>query len=83
MCGEAADDGLAAFKFVPDWFGTTKMLEKLDNALHANDDLLFYNEYFDKVTFITNQKHNLAAADLHKINFDNDNYFFMKMILIL
>ena len=24
------------------------MLEKLDNALHANDDILFYNEYFDK-----------------------------------
>ena len=32
MCGEAVDDGLAAFRFVPDWFGTTKMLEKLDNA---------------------------------------------------
>ena len=24
------------------------MLEKLDNTLDANDDILFYNEYFDK-----------------------------------
>ena len=28
--------------------------EKLDNALHTNDDILFYNEDFDKVTFIAN-----------------------------
>ena len=31
------------------------MLEKLDDALHANDDILFYNEDFDKAGFIFNQ----------------------------
>ena len=48
------------------------MLEKFDNVLQTNDDKLFYNEDFGKVTFIANQRHNLAV-DLNKINRDNDN----------
>ena len=50
------------------------MLEKLNNALHVNDDILFYNEDFDNVTFIANQRL-LLALDLDKINLDNDNNF--------
>ena len=53
MCGGAVDHGLAALKFVP------------DSALHANDDLLFYNEDFDNLDL-----------DLHKIKLDNDNSFY-------
>ena len=71
MCDEAVDHCLAALKFIPDWFVTSKMLEKFDNALHANDDILFYNEDFDKVTFIANQKH-ILVVDLQKINLDNN-----------
>ena len=71
MCDEAVDDCLAALKLILDWFFTSKMLENLDNALHANDDILFYNEDFDKVTFIAYQKH-ILAADLDKINLDNN-----------
>ena len=73
MYDEAVDDCLAALKFIPDWFVTSKMLENLDNALHANDDdILFYNEDFDEVTFIANQRH-ILAVDLYKIILDNDN----------
>ena len=36
MPDEAVDDYLAAIKFIPDWFVTSKMLEKCD-VLHAND----------------------------------------------
>ena len=43
---------IAAIKVIPDWFVSSKMIEKLDNALHANDDRLFHNEDFDKITFI-------------------------------
>ena len=57
------------------------MLEKLDDVLHANDDILFYKENFDEVTFIVNQRHILAVG-LDKINLDNDNNFY-EMILIL
>ena len=50
------------------------MLGKLDNALHANDDIFFYKEDFDKVTFIANQSH-ILVVDLGEINLDNDNSF--------
>ena len=47
MCDEADDDCLAALKFIPDWFVTSKMLKKVDNVLHTNDNILFYHEDFD------------------------------------
>ena len=72
MCDKAVDDCLGRLKFIHDWFVTSEMLEKLDNALHANDEILFYNEYFDKVTFIACQG-NILDANLDKINSDNDN----------
>ena len=46
MCDEAVDDCLAALKFIPDWFVTSKMVENVDIVLHANDDILFNNEDF-------------------------------------
>ena len=67
MLDEAVDNCLAAFKFIPDWFVTSNILQKFDNALHANDDILSYNEDFDKVTFL--------AVVLDKVNLDNDNNF--------
>ena len=33
MCDEAVDNCLAALKFIPDWFFTSKMLEKFHDAL--------------------------------------------------
>ena len=74
MCHEAVDDCLAAWKFIPHWFVTSKMLGKLDNAFYANDTLFFSNEDFDKATFIANQIH-IFAVDLDEINIDNDNNF--------
>ena len=50
------------------------MPEKLDNAIHANVDTLFYNKDFEKVTFIANQRH-ILTVDLVKINLDNDSNF--------
>ena len=38
------------------------------------DYILIYNENFDKVTFISNQRH-ILAVDLDKINLDEDNHF--------
>ena len=48
------------------------MLEKFDSALHANYDILFFNEDFNKVIFIANQRH-IFAVDPDKINFDEEN----------
>ena len=57
MCDEAVDDCLATLKCISDWFITSKILEKFDNALYANDDILFYNNDFDKVKLNANLKH--------------------------
>ena len=70
-CDEAVDNYLAALKFFPNYFVTSKILKKFDNTLHANNDILFHNEDFDKVTFIANQI-NILAVDLEKINLDNN-----------
>ena len=78
LCEKAVDDCLAASKFILDWFVTSKMFKKLDHVLRANDDILFNNKVFDKVTFIANQKH-IFAVDLEKKILI---ILFMKMILI-
>ena len=72
ICDEAVDDCLAALKFILDWFVTSKMVKKVDNALHANDDILFFNEDLDKVTFIANQGL-IFEVHFDKIDLDNDN----------
>ena len=46
MRDEAADHSLAALKLIPDWFLTSKMIQKLFTALHADDNILYFNEYF-------------------------------------
>ena len=50
MCDKAVDDFLAALKFVPDLFLTSKMIRKLRNALFADDDIIFFDEDSDNVT---------------------------------
>ena len=70
MCGEDVDECLAALKSIPDWFVASKMLGKLDNVLHANDDILSYNEDLDKVTFVANQRH-IPSVDIDKTNLVN------------
>ena len=74
MSNEAVDDCLGALKFIPDWSVTSKMLENLHNALLTNDDILFYDEDFSKVTFFAN-KMGILGVDFDKINLDDDNNF--------
>ena len=74
MCNKAADNFLTALKFISDWFVTSKILKNFDNSLYANDDILSYNENFDQVTFIVNQRH-ILAADLDKISLGDDKQF--------
>ena len=71
---KCVDDSLAASKFIPDSFVTSKMLEEFDKGLVANGGILFLNKDFNKVTCIANQRH-ILALDLDKINLDGDNNF--------
>ena len=61
-------------KLISGWFVTSKMLEKFDKVLLANDDTVFSNKDFNKVKFITNQRH-ILVVDLDKINLDNVKNF--------
>ena len=40
MCDEAIDDCLIALKLVPDWFVTSKMIEKSVIVLYADENIL-------------------------------------------
>ena len=65
---------LTASKLVPDLFVVSKMLEKFHDALNANEDILFSDEDFSKVTFFANQMV-ILGLDLGEINPDEDNNF--------
>ena len=52
---------------------TSKMVERLGNVLRGNDNMLFYNEDFDKSHSLLIK--DILAAGLDKINFDKDNNF--------
>ena len=41
MCDKAVDSFPPTLKFVPDWFVTSKMIKKLDDAVFSNDDIVF------------------------------------------
>ena len=74
MCDQTIDDCLAALNFISNQFVTSKMLRKFDKVLLAADKILVFNEDFNKVTFIANQRH-ILVVDLDKINLDNDKKF--------
>ena len=74
MCDEAINDCLTPLKFILDWFVTSKILEELRDVLLTNDDLLFFDKDFSKVTFFAN-KIGILNVDLKNINLDDDNNF--------
>ena len=61
ICDEHVNDRLKAFKFITDWFV-------------PSDDILFFNEDFNKVTFITNRRY-ILIEDLGKVKLEKDNNF--------
>ena len=76
ICDRAVDDCLGASKFFPDWFATSKTLEKFNGgSLLANDDILFFDKGFSKVILFANQM-GVLGVDLDKINLDDDNIFY-------
>ena len=75
ICNEAVDDCLITLKFISVWFVTSKMLKKFYELLITDDDVLFCNEDFSKVSFYANQMDILGLC-LDKINLNDDNNFY-------
>ena len=69
---KAVDDCLAALKFVPDWFFTSKMIKILFNALYTDENILYFNEDSSNVVFNCNET-GFLNTDLN-INLDSTNY---------
>ena len=88
LCDGAVQDCLIVLKFIPDWFVTSKMIEKFHDIFLANDDILFFNEDFSKfgeiyfnLVKLFGGEMGILSVDLDKINHDEKKL--MKMILKL
>ena len=51
MCYKAVDSCLIALKFVPDWFVTSKMIEKRDSAVLCDNYIIFGHLDSNSVTY--------------------------------
>ena len=69
MCEEP--DSVAALKFTPDWFVTSKMIKKLYTALYADYGLLFFDDESGNATFYCNEI-DIFSVNLNNIDLDNN-----------
>ena len=73
MCDKAADDCLAALKFVPDWFVRSKLIKILFTALYADENIPYFNEDSGNVVYICNEM-GILKIDLNIIYLVDTNY---------
>ena len=52
ICNKSFVAFLPTLKFVPDWFGTGKVIKNLDDDFFSNDDIIFVNEYSNNTTIL-------------------------------
>ena len=72
-CEKAIYSYLLALIFVPGWFVTSKLIEKLGNAVFSNDEIVFGDVDSDIVTFFSNNI-GLNSLNLNNNNLDDDNF---------
>ena len=70
---EADADCLAAVKFIPDWFVTSKMIKNLFTALYTYDNILYFNEDSGNTVFSRNGM-GILNIYLNNINLDDIDY---------
>ena len=73
MFGKAVDVCLSGLKFVSSWFVQSNMIKILFTALHAEENILYFNEDSSNVVFNCNGIRNLYI-DLNNTNLDDTNY---------
>ena len=73
MRDEAVDACLPALKFVSDWSVTNKMIEKHDNVVFSNGDIIFLDTDSDNATFFSDDII-LNTIDLNEINHHGVNF---------
>ena len=70
---KAVDACVPALKFVPDWFNTNEMLEKLGNVVLSNGDIDLDDIDCDTVTFFSDGI-GLVTIEFNNINLDDYNF---------
>ena len=60
-------------KFVPNWFVTSKIIEKLFTDLYVDENILYFNEKSDNVIFNCNGM-GICSIYFNNINLDDINY---------
>ena len=77
MCDQAVHDFLLVLKFVLDWFVTSKMIQKLQTALFADDHILLFDEDSGTYRFSSDETGSLSIVlnniTLDEVNFDEDD----------
>ena len=73
MCDKAVDSRLGALTFVPDWFISSKMTEKLDTAVYYIDYISFSDLNPDFVTF-SSRDIGLSIITFDNINLNGDHF---------
>ena len=69
---KAVDTCLLTLKFIPDWFVTNKIFEKLDNVIFFNDYIDLDDMDSDIVTSFSDGM-SLVTIDLNNINLDDED----------
>ena len=54
------------------WFVTSKMINKIYAALYADENILYFNEDSDDVTFCCDEMGLNNSVNLNNINLDNN-----------
>ena len=72
-CEKTIDSYLQALIFIHEWFVTSKMIEKLDNAVFSKDDKVFGDIDSFIVTFFSNDI-GLNIINLRNNNLEGDNF---------
>ena len=70
MYDEAIADSLASLKLITDWFVTSKMIKKLYTALHAIDNIIYFNWNSGEDVFCCNEM-GIPSIDLNNIYLDD------------
>ena len=71
MYDEGINDSLAALKLIPDWFVTSKMIEKRFTTLYTYKNILCFNKDSGNAVFNYNEM-GIVNIDLHNMNLDTN-----------
>ena len=73
MCDKAITPYLLALTFVFHWFVTSKLFEKIDNAVFSNNDVIFGDTDSDIVMLFSNDI-GLNIINLNNVNLDDNSF---------